>query len=173
MQKKPLEIELYPSPLLRKKCRKVENIDSQTRQILDDMLMLMRKHRGVGLAANQAGLNLSLIVMEADDKIYKLINPKITKKNGKTKFNEGCLSFPGLELYVPRAEEVWLSYTDEEGKDLEVKIDGVLAIILQHEIDHINGVMFIDRISFLKRLKIGKKLRKIKRLYKQRLKTKT
>jgi peptide deformylase len=78
------------------------------------------------------------------------------------------LSFPGLELSIPRAEEVWLSYMDERGQHFEVEAHGVLAVIFQHELDHINGVLFIDKVSFLKRLKIAGKLRKIKKLSKDR-----
>ena len=103
MQNNPLEIQLYPSPLLKKKCRKVEKVDAETQKILDDMLALMRKHRGIGLAANQAGLDLSLVVMEADDKIYKLINPKITKKKGKKRIRKPKM--PARIKSTPRARQ--------------------------------------------------------------------
>ena len=167
MQKRPLQIQLYGSPILRKKCRKVEKVTSEIHRILDEMASLMRKQHGVGLAANQAGLDIALVVAEADDRLYKFINPRITKKQGKISFAEGCLSFPGLELSISRAEEVWVSYLDEQGRDKQAKVGGVLAVILQHEIDHINAVLFIDKVSFFKRLKIRKKLKKIQKLYQQ------
>jgi peptide deformylase len=107
------------------------------------------------------------VVVEFDNRVYKLVNPQITKKKGKILFNEGCLSFPDMELSVPRAQELWLRYTDEQSRQLEAKVEGVLAVIIQHEIDHINGVLFIDKVSFLKRVAIAKKLKKIKKLYKQ------
>ncbi|MBN2120000.1 MAG: peptide deformylase [Candidatus Omnitrophica bacterium] len=163
--KNSLQIQLYGSPLLQKKCKKVEKADSRINELLDEMLFLMRMSKGVGLAANQAGLDLSLVVIENEDKVYKLINPKITKRKGKIIFTEGCLSFPGLEISVPRSEQVWVSFLDEQSRPVDIKAGGLLAVILQHEIDHINGVVFTERIAFWRRFAIRKKLKRIKQLY--------
>jgi peptide deformylase len=127
------------------------------------MYILMKASGGVGLAANQVGLAMQLIVIEAGGEIYKLINPKITKREGSITLQEGCLSFPGIELEVKRSHKVFIEALDQKGKSVSLKPEGVLAVVFQHEIDHINGVTFIDRVSFWQRLKISSKLKKIKK----------
>jgi peptide deformylase len=125
------------------------------------MIALMRISGGVGLAANQAGLDLSLIVIEYQDQIFRLVNPRIIRKEGWISFIEGCLSFPGLEVEVRRSEKVWVRALDEKGVSVVLEADGFLAVVFQHEIDHINGIPFIDRISFWQKLKIAPKLKLI------------
>ena len=169
MKQEKLKIQIYPSPILRKKCSKVEAIDFSINKLLDEMLILMKANDGVGLAANQAGVNQAVVVINTPEKIYKMINPRITKKKGRINFDEGCLSFPELSLSIRRAKEVWVSFQDEQAREVDLKAEGVLAVILQHEIDHINGILFIDRVSFWQRLKISSKLREIKKLYKESL----
>jgi len=166
MKEDKLSLQLYGSPLLRKKCREVKEIDFHIRQYFDKMVYMMRKKDGVGLAANQAGLDISLVVIETKEKLYKLVNPKILKSKGKILFDEGCLSFPGLGLTVKRSRQVWVNYLDDSGRSIDLQAEGVLAVILQHEIDHINGVVFIDRVPFFTRLKIRPQLLKIKKMYK-------
>ncbi|OQX86259.1 MAG: peptide deformylase [Candidatus Omnitrophica bacterium 4484_70.2] len=128
----------------------------------------MKEKGGIGLAANQAGLDLKLVVIDIPpfktnkNIVFKLINPKILKKEGRRKFEEGCLSFPNLSLTIKRAERVWVEALDERGKILNLEAKGILSIVLQHEIDHINGIVFIDRLSFWERVKILPKLRKLK-----------
>ncbi len=161
MNKTKLRIHIWPEKILRKKCRKVERVDSDIKRLLDEMLLLMRFSGGVGLAANQAGLDLSLLVIEVENHTFKIVNPRIIKKEGSISFIEGCLSFPGLELEIKRANKVWILAQDEEGKSVEIKAEGFLAVIFQHEIDHIEGIVFIDRISFWQRIKAEFKLRKI------------
>ena len=111
---------------------------------------------------------MKLIVIEAEDKTYKLVNPKIIQKDGDISFREGCLSFPGLELDVKRARKVKVAALNEKGELIDIDVSGVLAVVLQHEIDHVNGTVFIDRISFWKRLRIIPQLKKIARLAKMR-----
>ncbi len=138
-------------------------MDDDIRDILNEMYSLMKVSDGVGLAANQAGINLQLIVIEFKNEIFKLVNPHIIKKEGSIRFEEGCLSFPGLTLNIKRSEKVWVSALDDKGNPLDIEASGILAVILQHEIDHINGIVFIDRIPFVERLKIRGKLREIRR----------
>lgn len=157
MKKTKLRIHTWPEKILKKKCEKVEVVDERIRQILSQMYSLMVKDKGVGLAANQVGFALQLIVIEAG-KIFKLVNPRINKKQGKLTLREGCLSFPDVEFEVKRAKKVWVSGLNERGEPFDLEAEGVLAVILQHEIDHINGVLFIDRIPFWQRLKIKYKL---------------
>lgn len=157
-----LRIRTWPDNLLKKKCRPVEVVDGSIRRLLDEMLFLMRENKGVGLAANQAGLNLRLIVIEDRGKVIKLVNPKIIKKEGRINFLEGCLSFPGIELKVKRAKKVWVSSLNENGETMDYEAEGLLAVIFQHEIDHINGVSFIEKVSLLEKMKIRPLLKKIK-----------
>lgn len=162
MEKTKLQIHTWPEKILQQKCRTVKNIDPKIKQIFDDMLVLMRQDKGIGLAANQAGINLRLIVIETKDKIFKLANPRIIKKSGKIIFAEGCLSFPGIELEVCRANKILVSALNEQSNQIEIEAEGLLAVVFQHEIDHINGVSFIDRVSPWQRLKITPILKKLK-----------
>jgi len=161
MNKTKLRIHIWPERILRKKSRKVEKADAKIKCLLEEMLSLMRVSGGVGLAANQVGLDLRLIIVEAENQTFKLVNPRIVRKEGSTSFLEGCLSFPGLELEVKRANKVWISAQNEESESIKINAEGFLAVIFQHEIDHIEGVVFIDRISFWQRLKAYPGLRKI------------
>jgi peptide deformylase len=163
MEKIKLRIHTWPERILRKKCKKIETLDEEIRQILEQMHALMLETKGVGLAANQVGLDLSLAVIQADDRVFKLVNPCIVKKEGKVSFTEGCLSFPDLELKIDRAKKIWVSSLNEKGEPLDLEIEGLLSVVFQHEIDHLNGIVFIDRVSFWQRLKALPKLRKIKR----------
>lgn len=136
-------------------------VDGKIRCLLDEMLSFMRASGGAGLAGNQAGLDLSLIVIEVENHIFKLVNPKITKREGSINFPEGCLSFPGLELEVKRNKKVWVSALNEEGEPVRIEAEGFLAVIFQHEIDHVEGIVFLDRVSFWKRVKAYPKLGEI------------
>ena len=161
MNETKLRIHTWPENILRQRAQKVERVDDKVRYLLDEMLSLMKVSGGVGLAGNQAGLDLSLIIIQIEDQTFKLVNPKITKKEGSVSFPEGCLSFPGLELEIKRANKVWVSALNQEGKPVEIEAQGFLAVAFQHEIDHVNGVVFINRISFWQRLKTFPRLKKI------------
>lgn len=161
MTKTKLRIHTWPESILRKKCRKVETVDDAMRAIFDEMYCLMVKDKGVGLAANQVGLDSALVIVEFEEKIFKLVNPVIVKKEGTMKMLEGCLSFPGLEIEVTRSKKVWVSALNEHGEPLEIEASDILAIIFQHEIDHINGKTFITRIPLLRRLQIAPQLQEI------------
>jgi len=132
------------------------------------MLTLMRVTEGLGLAGNQAGLDSCLVVVEINDQVFKLVNPQIIKQEGSVSFTEGCLSFPGLEIEIERANKIWISALDEKGRAIEIETEGLVSVIFQHEIDHIEGKVFIDRVSFLKRLQIAPKLAAIARKTKKR-----
>jgi len=168
MSKTKLRIHTWPEKILKKKCKKVEKVNNRIKELLDEMLALMRVNSGVGLAGNQAGLDLNLIVIEFDGKVYKLVNPRVVKAQGQICFREGCLSFPGLEIDVKRHKKVTVKALDEQGKPLDINAEGILAVILQHEIDHIRGVVFIDRISLWQRIKALPKLRAIKKKTRRR-----
>jgi len=164
MKKMKLRIHFWGEKILRRKCRRVKDVDDDIRMILGEMYSLMRVSDGIGLAANQAGVDLRLIVIQIKSNIFKLVNPKIIKREGSIKIEEGCLSFPGITLGIKRAGKVWVSSLDENGSPIDIEADGILAVALQHEIDHINGVVFIDRVSFLERLKLKNKLKEIRKM---------
>jgi len=157
-----LEIKTYPDPSLRKKARLVVKVGEAERKLAYDMIETMRFANGVGLAAPQVGINKRIIVVEdaeGDNRVaLTLINPKITQKKGKVKFCEGCLSLPGVSSDVVRPEFITVEALNLDGDALKINTDGLLARIIQHETDHLNGIMFIDKIGFLKRKKIIKQL---------------
>ncbi|MCF7894759.1 MAG: peptide deformylase [Candidatus Omnitrophica bacterium] len=160
--KTKLKIHKWPDKILTKQSAKIEKPDQDTKDILDQMYILMKASDGIGLAANQVGLAMQLIVVEAGGEFYKLINPKITKREGSITLQEGCLSFPGIELEVKRSYKVFIEALGQKGQSISLKPEGILAVIFQHEIDHINGITFIDRVSLWKRLMIAPLLNKIK-----------
>lgn len=148
-----MKIHIWPDKILRKKCREVNAVDDEIRRLLEEMCVLMRENKGIGLAANQVGLYLKMAVIEIDGKIFNLINPRITKKEGEISLLEGCLSFPGIELNIKRAKKIWFSALTEQGDRFDCQADGLLAIVVQHEVDHLDGVCFIDRAPFWERIK--------------------
>ncbi len=162
-------IVIEPDPILRKKSSKLENVDDHTRKLLDDMLQTMYKAPGIGLAAVQIGILKRLIVIDISKKEEEknpifLINPEIKFKSKKTSlYEEGCLSLPGYFAEIERPSECNIEYVDYYGKKKELKAEGLLSTCIQHEIDHLNGVLFIDYLSKLKRDMIIKKLIKQKK----------
>jgi len=155
-----LEIKIYPDHSLRKKARLVAKVGEAERKLAYDMIETMRSANGVGLAAPQVGVSKRIIVVEdaeGDNRVaLTLINPKITRKKGKVKFCEGCLSLPGVSSDVVRPELITVEALNLDGDMLKINADGLLARIIQHEADHLDGIMFIDKIGFLKRKKIIK-----------------
>ena len=156
-----LKIHTWPSEILRKKCKLVDKVDKRIKDLFEQLYLLMKNHQGVGIAANQAGLDLSLIVVEAEDKIFKLANPRILKKEGRIELKEGCLSFPGLVLKIRRAEKVWVEALNEDGYPLSIEAKGLLSVIFQHEIDHINGIVFVDRLPLWEKIRVFSQLNKL------------
>jgi len=134
--------------LLRKKSREVEVVDDRIREILDDMLETMHKFNGVGLAAVQIGVLKRLVVIDIYDgsKPLKLVNPVIKETKGEREVEEGCLSFPNKFAKVIRPEKVTVEYLDENGKKVKLNADDLLAQAICHELDHLNGILFIDNM---------------------------
>jgi len=167
MPKRKIIIE--PDPILRKKSDKLEKVDSDLRKLMDDMLETMYSAPGIGLAAVQIGILKRLIVIDISKKEEKrnplfLVNPEIKfKSNHTSTYEEGCLSLPGHFAEVERPAECHLDFLDYHGKKQSLKTEGLLATCIQHEIDHLNGVLFIDYLSKLKRDMIIKKLKKNKK----------
>ena len=157
---------LIPDPLLRQVAAPVEQIDDTTRQLLDDMLETMYDAPGIGLAAPQIGISRRVIVMDCSDdeeppQIWRMINPQIIATSDEEAVREeGCLSIPGHHGEVCRPASVHVRYLDETGSACEMQAEGLLAACVQHEIDHLNGVLFIDYLSRLKRDMIIRKMTK-------------
>jgi len=161
MKKIELSLQLYGSSVLRKKAKEVDIIDSEIESYLDEMLKIMYKYNGIGLAANQAGLLKKLVVIDLGRSPLKLINPRIVKRSGKVEFEEGCLSLPGLRVKVKRSAEVLVEALDTKGHPLKISAQGLLAICLQHEIDHLEGRLILDYLPFIKRVKEKRKLMEV------------
>jgi peptide deformylase len=139
-------------PILRERTKKVSTFDSSLRRLLDDMLETMRDAPGVGLAANQVGIPLQVAIIEIDDRITELVNPQIVKVSGVQLDWEGCLSIPGYVAEVGRAAKVTVKARDRNGRQFRVKGEELLARALLHEIDHLNGTLYIDYLDSLEEL---------------------
>ena|SRR5215210_4577655 len=139
-------------PILRERARKVNQFDASLHRLLDDMLETMRDAPGVGLAANQIGVPLQVAVIELEDKVTELINPQVVRSTGEIIDWEGCLSIPGFVAEIARAARVTVKARDRNGKEFRVKGEELFARALQHEIDHLNGVLYIDYLDTLEDL---------------------
>lgn len=162
-----LQILRYPDPRLHKLAAPVREFDDQLRFLVHDMAQTMYAAPGIGLAATQVDVHKQLIVIdisEAKDQLLVLINPEILQRRGESTFEEGCLSVPGVYEKVARAEWIRVRALDQNGKSFEIEADGLLAVCVQHEMDHLKGLVFVEYLSKLKQLRIVKKLKKAERV---------
>lgn len=146
--------------VLRGKAKRVGRIDDFVRRLIDDMIETMRAAPGVGLAGPQIGVPLRLAVIEVDDQVTVIINPEIVKRSGEVELDEGCLSVPGFWGKLHRSEKVTVKAKNRDGRDFRVNADGLLAQALQHEIDHLDGMLYIDRMPSLDDLQRSEPVRK-------------
>lgn len=161
-----LEILEFPDPRLRKQAVDVDVVDDALRQTIDDMLETMYAAPGIGLAATQVNIAKRLVVIDvSEDKNEPLvfINPELLEKDGEEEMDEGCLSVPGVYERVRRAEHIKVRALDRNGEAFELETGGLLAVCVQHEIDHLDGKLFVDYLSEMKRQRIRKKLEKERR----------
>ena len=161
-----LDILHFPDPRLRNVAQTVETVDDAMRQFIDDLLETMYAAPGIGLAATQVNVARRVVVIdvsEAKDQPLCLINPEILELDGVEEMEEGCLSVPGIYEKVQRAERVRVRALDRDGYAFELQADGLLAVCIQHEIDHLDGKLFVDYLSQLKRTRIRNKLEKEQR----------
>jgi peptide deformylase len=160
------ELNIYPDPILRQRCRKVEVFDKELGRFLDDLAESMYAHKGVGLAAPQIGETLRVAVVDVAPRedtpfLIELVNPEIVDSSDElNEYEEGCLSFPGEAELVTRPARVKVRAQDREGNPFEVEAEGLLATALQHEIDHLDGIVFIDYISRLKRSLVERRMKR-------------
>ena len=163
-----LTIRTIPDPILRLKAEPVDGVDEDLRQLLSDMAETMYANDGIGLAAPQVARSVRAIVVDARDKeergdpegLLRLVNPVIAEAEGTVCFEEGCLSVPELRADVKRHERVLVKAIDADNEPVEIEAEDLLAIVLQHEMDHLDGILFIDHIGRLKRELYMRKLRK-------------
>jgi peptide deformylase len=172
------EILKYPDPFLKTKASPVSEVDDEIRSLIDDMFQTMYFDKGIGLAATQIGVDKRVLVLdipaereegvegvEGEERFpgykYALVNPEITLSEGEFKFEEGCLSVPGVNAFVKRAFHIKLTALDRDGNPLEIEAEDILSVVLQHEIDHLDGILFIDRLSRLKRDIVKRRYRKL------------
>ena len=158
-----LKVNIFGDPVLRKKAKPVKEIVAEHRKILSLMAESMYEHSGIGLAAPQVGISVQLIVVDIGEGLYKLVNPKIVKRQGSQAIQEGCLSVPGVCIKVRRAKQVWVEALDENNCPVKIQAKDLFACVLQHEIDHLEGKLIIDYTSFLKKIKIQRKLAAFKK----------
>jgi peptide deformylase len=161
-----LKILEFPDPRLRIKAKPVETVDDALRSLIDDMFETMYDAPGIGLAATQVDVHRRLLVADVSSEKnnpWVLINPVIVAKDGVEVTEEGCLSVPGYYEEVERAEQVRVRYLDRDGKEVESEFDGLLAVCVQHEMDHLDGKLFVDYLSEAKRQRIRKRLEKDRR----------
>jgi len=158
-----LDILEFPDPRLRTKAKPVTNVDDKIRKLTDDMLETMYAAPGIGLAATQVNVHQRIVVIDvSEDKNEPLvlINPEFEVVEGEQQYDEGCLSVPGFYETVTRAEKIRVKALNRKGEPFELVADGLLSVCIQHELDHLDGKLFVDHISKLKRDRIRKKLEK-------------
>jgi len=164
------EVLKYGNKALRRKSVRVENIDSTIRQLANDMLAAMRAQNGLGLASEQIGRNEAICVIDVpveetcgNEMPLIMVNPEITSSEGEQQAQEGCLSFPGLYVKVKRAAQVTAGFTDLDGRQQTISADGLLARAIQHEMDHLNGKLLVDRMSAVQQVANAGKLKRLKK----------
>lgn len=159
------EVKKYGTDVLREVAQEVEIIDDEIREILDNMVETMYETKGVGLAAPQVGVSKRMFVCDKGDGVVrKVINPKITVIGDElAECEEGCLSVPGIYKKVKRPAQIKVEYLNENGEEVKEELDDFLAIIMQHEYDHLDGVLFIDKVSPIAKRMIAKKLQALKK----------
>ncbi|CAM2772243.1 peptide deformylase [Vibrio ordalii] len=161
-----LQVLTFPDDRLRTVAKPVEKVTPEIQKIVDDMIETMYDEDGIGLAATQVDIHQRIVVIDISenrDQPMVLINPEILEKRGEDGIEEGCLSVPGSRALVPRAAEITVKALDRNGNEFSFEADDLLAICVQHELDHLQGKLFVDYLSPLKRKRIRDKLEKIKR----------
>lgn len=169
-----MEVLIYPDPVLRRGGKPVTTFDAELRKLAERMFDAMYEEGGVGLAAPQVGIEQKLLVLNpAGDRADRtgervMLNPRITRKKGREFGEEGCLSFPGIHAEVERWIEITVTYQDLDGKEQTLAADGWLARIVQHELDHLEGVLFVDRLTAADKLRVKSQLLELEERYRAR-----
>ena len=157
------KICIYGESILRKKAKPIKSVGKDEKKILDQMLSIMRDSGGVGLAAPQIGLQKRLIVIEYNDSLLMLANPRIIKKEGVDLMEEGCLSFPEITVKIKRPKKVVIEALNKESKKIKIEADEILSRALQHEIDHLDGKLIIDYANLIDKFKIRNHIKNLEK----------
>ncbi|MFH1583861.1 MAG: peptide deformylase [Actinomycetota bacterium] len=160
-------IRVFGDPVLREKSSDVKEIDSKVKKLIKDLVGTMKNSSGVGIAANQIGVLKKVAVVDIGDGLIELINPKIIKKEGEIEQQESCLSFYSLSCPVKRAEKISVITKNSKGQKVKIKAEGLLAKAIQHEIDHLNGILIIDHASNEDRRKILLEMNELRKQYQE------
>lgn len=163
MKKTDLKIEIYGSEILRARAASVKTPGPEHRELLSAMARFMYANSGIGLAAPQIGVGESMLVADIGTGLYKLINPRIIRREGKQSLEEGCLSLPGVSVNVNRARKITLRALDQDFNPVTITAEGLLACVFQHEIDHLRGRMIVDHASLFDKVRLKKKLAELYR----------
>ncbi len=159
-----LHLVTYPAPVLRRTAKAVKEVSGELIKTSDEMFSIMYENHGIGLAAPQVGLSKRVLVMDLRQDglpVYVMINPRITQRECLSEAEEGCLSLPDVFADVKRAERVVVEYVDRDGEERTLEAEGMLARAVQHEIDHLNGVLFVDRLGESRRQTVAPQLREL------------
>ena len=160
-----LKVITYPNPILREKAEKVDRIDKAFRQFVDEMTEIMYTQDGVGLASTQVGILKRVIILDVGEGPIKIVNPEIVEKSNETEsLEEGCLSLPDIRIHITRPTSVVVKGRDLKNNPVEYRAEGLLARVFQHEIDHLNGILIIDRASAVQRSLLKSKLKKLEKI---------
>ena len=165
MKKTELKIRILGDSLLRRRALKIKEITPEHKDILNNMARIMYDSAGIGLAAPQVGISEAMIVVDVGSGLYKFVNPRITKKEGAAVMEEGCLSVPGVCIKVKRARKILLEAKDENNNRILLEAQGLLARVIQHEIDHLYGKLIVDYADFFTKLRIKKQIKGLQALY--------
>jgi peptide deformylase len=163
MSETELKIRIIGDPVLCKKAKPVKQVTEAHRRLLSAMAQSMYKAKGIGLAAPQVGVSEQMIVADIGGCLYKLVNPRITKKEGMQAFEEGCLSVPGIGIKIKRAKKICVTALDEQGREVCVDAEDLLACVVQHEMDHLQGKLIVDYASLVDKIRLGGKLTRLKK----------
>ncbi len=164
-----LAVRTIGDPVLDTRAEPVTEIDDGIRKLLDDMLETMRVEKGIGLAAPQVGVSRRLAVIELDGKILDLVNPRIVATRGRSRGMEACLSVPDLEGEVERADWIRVEYLDRQGQPQAFEAQGLMARCIQHELDHLDGMLFVNRLSAARRMLLQRRIKELRQETRRKL----
>jgi peptide deformylase len=164
---KKYQLKIYPDTVLREQALPVENLTGEINELLEDMASLMYEGGAIGLAAPQVGISQRIIMGDIGEGLLSLINPQIIQQSGQDLLEEGCLSLPGIQVEIERHQNILVRGIDSKGKDCELELSGLMARVVQHEIDHLNGILIIDYTSVVERFLLTQKLERMNKFQKQ------
>jgi peptide deformylase len=159
------QLKLYPDSVLRKKSLPINDVDGAVRDLMDGMAEIMYTYNGIGLAAPQVGMLQRIIIADIGEGLITLANPEILQKEGKDRLEEGCLSLPDIQVNIARSQSIFVSGINPEGKEVQHELSGLMARVIQHEIDHLNGVLIIDYASPSEKILLRRQLKELQKQY--------